>query len=455
MTRIPARCPSPAFSTAFLLVALSVAAAPSLRAQSPARPATLGDPEPRLRLGAVFAELRDRNPKAAAARSLAEAAAARVPGAGLWPDPQVQLGFMNYRVPALRPMEPLGMVQVQVMQMVPLGDKGSLSTRVARHQATAERERAVEVARELRMRAAAAFYDLVAAEQGLAIANESRRLVQDVFRISQAMYAVGEGNQADALRAQVEVARMGEEIDRMLAMREGAAARLAALLDRDDGLVTASPILPAFPDSVPAIDSLVRLATRDRPMIRAGEADLAAADAMALKARRELVPDLVVGVQYGQQRGEMGTERMASLMLGASLPVFASRRQHPWRTEAGAMRAMSAADLAWMRAETRGRIGEVVSMLHRARRLAGLYRTTVLPQAEAAVTSAMAAYRVGRVDFMTVLDNRMTVNRYRQELATLVSEEGLAWAELEMLVGRELLDPWSEALPRRGGNDND
>jgi cobalt-zinc-cadmium efflux system outer membrane protein len=141
---------------------------------------------------------------------------------------------------------------------------------------------------------------------------------------------------------------------------------------------------------------------------------------------------------------------MGSLMLGASIPVFAGRRQLKWRDEADAMRAMSVADLAYMKAETRGRIGEVIAMLNRARRLADLYTATVLPQAEAAVTSAVSAYRVGRVDFMTVLDNRMTVNRYRQELVTLRAEEGQAWAELEMLAGRELFDPWSVEKPTSG-----
>ncbi len=41
---------------------------------------------------------------------------------------------------------------------------------------------------------------------------------------------------------------------------------------------------------------------------------------------------------------------------------------------------------------------------------------------------------------MTVLDDRMTINRYRMELVALQAEEGKAWAELEMLSGRELLD---------------
>jgi outer membrane protein TolC len=65
----------------------------------------------------------------------------------------------------------------------------------------------------------------------------------------------------------------------------------------------------------------------------------------------------------------------------------------------------------------------------------------VLPQAEATVVSALAAYRGGSVDFATLLDDRMTVNNYQQELYVLEADQGKAWAELEMLVGRELFDP--------------
>ena len=62
------------------------------------------------------------------------------------------------------------------------------------------------------------------------------------------------------------------------------------------------------------------------------------------------------------------------------------------------------------------------------------------------MASAMSAYRVGTVDFMTLLDSRMTVNTYRQELSVLEADEGKAWAELEMLTGRELIDSHSTAL---------
>ena len=95
------------------------------------------------------------------------------------------------------------------------------------------------------------------------------------------------------------------------------------------------------------------------------------------------------------------------------------------------------------------------SNLERARNLAALYTSTIIPQAEAAIASALAAYRVGNVDFMTLLDGRMTLNKYKQELSGLEAEQGKAWAELEMLLGRSLLNLTATAGATNLGGTSD
>ena len=407
-----------------------------------ARPAA--DSSAGVRLGDVYREVTNANPRISAARSLARAALARVPGATRPPDPQLQLGWMNYSLPSLAPMPTTGMTQLQLMQMLPLGGKLALAGRAADAQASASTERANDVVWELRSQTAMAFYDLYSTDRSLRVARETLHLLGDIEKTAESMYRVGEGRQADVLRAQVEIAKMAEDTLRMQAMRESMVARLNALLDRAPETAIASPSLPAFPDSTPDRASLDAVAAGGRPMIRAGLDDVRAAEASEKLARKEIWPDLQVGVQFAQRGatdGMGGTERMGSLMFGASLPVFARDRQLRMREEAGAMKQMAEADVAGMRADTRGKIGEAYANLVRARNLSQLYRTTVLPQAEATVASAMSAYRVGGVDFMTLLDDQMTVNTYRQELYALDADQGKAWAELEMLTGRELFDP--------------
>lgn len=85
--------------------------------------------------------------------------------------------------------------------------------------------------------------------------------------------------------------------------------------------------------------------------------------------------------------------------------------------------------------ETHARLGELRARVERARILSDLYRTSILPQAEASVESALSAYQVGEVDYMTLLTNQMTVNRFRIERIRLAAEYGEAMAEIEALTG--------------------
>lgn len=402
------------------------------------------------RLGALYEAAARVNPRIVAASALADAAAARVPGMSRPPDPRVQLGLMNRSLPGLGPMDPLGMTQLQVMQMFPTAGKLGLAATAAGARANSARARAADLRWEVRAAVAAAFYDVYRTERAITIAVETRTLMQDIAQTSEAMYRVGESSQADVLKARVEVARMTEEILAMQAMRLVALARLGGLLDQRMDSATAPAVLPQFPSTLPAPDSLMDLAADARPMVRAGIEDLRAAEADDRRAWREIWPDVEVGMQYGQRGSPTGVERMASLMFGASVPVFARDRQLRMRDESAAMRAMAAADLAATRAETRARVGEAYAGWQRARNLQALYRTTVLPQSRAAVTSALAAYRVGRVNLMTLLDNQAIVNRYEQELAALEASEGMALADLEMLLGRELLDS-NTGVPAPGG----
>ncbi len=422
------------------LHAQSVPPAPSLVGTSLATAARSDSSAEDITLAELYARLARHSPRIAAARSLADAARARIPGARRPPDPQLQFGLMNYRLPALAPMDPIGMRQLQLMQMLPIAGKLSLSGRVADAQAVAAGARAQDVRWEQRARVAMAFFDLYQADRAVGVARETRQLLADIATTAQTMYAVGDGRQADVLRARVEIARMNEEIVRMETMRSAMTSRLRGLLDEPPDTTPMVPAPPQPPPDIPSLASLVAEAEANRPMVRAGEADLRAATAAERLARREIWPDLQLGVQYGQRGGPMGTERMGSLMIGASLPVFARDRQLQMRVEASAMRAMARSDLVAMRAETRARVAELYADIMRARALQALYRTTVLPQAQAAVTSSLASYRVGTVNLMTLLDNQMTVNRYRQELFVLESEQGKALAELEMLIGRELID---------------
>lgn len=421
------------------LLASALMTAPVAGQEVPARLA--GVPGP-LTIGALYRAVDSVNPANRAAQASALAAAARVPGTKRLPDPWIQVATMNRELPGFALQQPLGMNQVQLTQMLPIPGTGKLGLagQVAQSRADAELAQVSESLWEQRNRAAMAFYGLYRAEATLGAMAELLQLLEGVSRTVTGMYAAGEAKQSDVLRAQLEIGRMTAQIEDMTTMRRRMAARLNAVLDRPANAPTGVPELPAFPDSLPSPDSLTALALESRGMIRAGVDQLRAATAAEQLARRELWPDLEIGVIYGQQPMQGGgTDRMLSLMLGASLPIWAGSRQLKMRDETVAMRQMAQADLDAMRAEARGRVAEVVAELERARQLYALYRHTLLPQTEATVASARAGYQAGSVDFMTYLDALMTANGYRTEIPRLAAAQGQSLAELEMLTGHPLL----------------
>lgn len=401
--------------------------------------ATAQSSPPPLRLHEVYAEVEGRNAMIQAASATADAARQRQRAAATLPDPQLQLGVMNASLPGLETNMPSSMApSIQLMQMVPTAGKLALSGRIARQETSMTEAAADEVRWEMRARAAMAFYEIYQADRQLAVMRETFGLLRTFEQVARSMYGAGVGRQSDVLRAGVEVARMEAEIRRMEAMRSGAAARLNAVMNRPGSSPVGAAELPALPSQLPSLDTLIQWSDGTRPMLARGRTAIEQARTRRQLAGREIWPDLQVGLQYGQRPAEMGTERMGSLMVGFSIPVFAGRRQYAMRRETEAMTRMAEAELTDMRAQVSAEIAELMAGLDRDRTLVRLYRTDVLPQAEANVQSALASYRAGGVDFMTLIDAQMTANQYRQELSRLVADYGTLLAELEMTVGRPL-----------------
>jgi len=150
-------------------------------------------------------------------------------------------------------------------------------------------------------------------------------------------------------------------------------------------------------------------------------------------ANRERYPDLMLGVAWNQRPAH---DDMASLMLGVRLPVRPGSRQQPRLREMEAMAAEADAAALDLANGTWADLVEARAAVERARALGGLYATAILPQANAAVEAALSAYRVGEVDYSTLIESQMTVNRYEIALVRITAEYHQAMARIDALLGR-------------------
>lgn len=385
-----------------------------------------------VRVADLVAIARTLNPMLAAARLGADAAAERVTSAGALPDPELTLGLMNRPVRGFGTEEPMTMNQVELSQRIPWPGKRGLARDQARFLATAEALAAQESEVSLISRVKALYFEIAAEDRTITISEATRELLRSFFQVSQARYATGETPQQDVLRAQVAVAQMTEEVTALAQSRIALVARLNALLGRRAAVPVGALDLPLIVVEVASVDSLMSLASRRRPALQAARERVSGAAVGYQAARRERYPDLMLSIAYGQRPQY---DDMATLMIGVSLPVRTGSRQNPIQRERQAELAMTRVEAEDLANETFAALTEVRAEAERARSLALLYRTAILPQAHAAVNAALSAYRVGQVDYMTLVESQMTVNRYEIALVRLTAQHHQAVATIDALTG--------------------
>ncbi|MDX2207747.1 MAG: TolC family protein [Gemmatimonadales bacterium] len=391
-----------------------------------------------LRLADALQMVRSANPLLAAARLEADAAAERIRPAGALPDPELSFGLIDRPIGNFNADERMTMNEVKLSQRFPWPGKRGLAREEATLRATAEEFMASETAVTLVSRTKERYYELAVLDRTLAVLERSRDLMRNWVEVAQALYAVGERPQQDLFQGQVAVARLSEEMIVIQQARVTGAARLNALLGRS-ATTTIGPLdLPAISEELPTVDSLLVIAMARRPALRAAVVQQQAAAAGVRRAAREFYPDVTIGVSYGQRQN---FDDMASLMVGINLPVRTGSRQQPLRREMEALELRAAALAHDLQNNTAAELAEQRAAAEQARALHRLYATAILPQAEAAVAAAVSAYRVGQVDFLTLIDNQMTVNRYQIELLRISARFHQAVAGLDALLGSEGVTP--------------
>jgi outer membrane protein TolC len=156
-------------------------------------------------------------------------------------------------------------------------------------------------------------------------------------------------------------------------------------------------------------------------------------------ARREFYPDFNVSLEYMQREpvgGEEGFD-MYSLGVTFNLPVYQHHR-HEMLAEADSSVRMASAELDAARNGIDSGIADLLAQIERRRQLVLLYRTGIIPQAEQSLESAIIGYRVNKVDFLTLLDSRVTLFNYEREYYESLADYQMKLAQLEALVGKEL-----------------
>lgn len=411
---------------AFLLLCVSLPATP------PATAAIIDD---------LVAEALAANPelKAAQARWLMFTHQARQ--AGTLDDPMIMLGIDSglVRDPLTFDRDMSTARVVGISQMVPFFGKRALARQAANHEAEAARWEVAERGLELTAMVKEAWFRLYFTDRSLEVVERSVATLDDLLHFSEASYAAGQGRQADVLRAQVERSKMEEMRLVLQQQRRALEATLNSLRYRPPAaeLPREAEVSLTAVSLDPTV--LEQLAGEHRPLLRTLAARIDKAGAQRALADREFYPDVTLSFEYMQREAVMEDPGydMYNASVSFNLPLQRERR-HAMVAESEAARRMAEEELNLARTTIRLMIAELVAQLERDRRMAGLYRDGILPQAGAALEAALAAYRAGKGEFMQVLDSRLALFNLERDYYKAVAEHQMELARLEATVGTPL-----------------
>ena len=378
---------------------------------------------------------REANPEILAARKRWEAAKEKIPQARSLPDPMAMFVAMKEHLQTRAgPMEE----KYAISQKFPFFGKRGLMGEMASGEAVMAHENYRAKALEVFSHVTRAYYELFYVDRSIGVSEELADQLRHFARVAERKFAVGGQSQTSVFRAQVELAKVLNDLISLQQERRSALARVNALLNR----TPKTPVRPDGPtDFAFPFDSeeLAKKAFEHRPEIRAARAMVEKSEAATALAQRQFFPDLTVGYELskigaGTTATPFDGEDAEAYTFQFNVPLWFNRTVPGVREAKANLAAGEALLTNWMN-RTAYDVEDWAVKADTASRLVKLYRDTVLPQAGQALKSAQNGYEADRVMFLDLLDSVRMLLRFELEHVRHQANFAQAKAELERVLG--------------------
>lgn len=393
-----------------------------------------------LELHSVLLYALDHSPRIEAARYRLGAAEAREQASGWLPDPQFQWthGFEETET-RNGPIDDV----FSLTQTFPYWGKLAGEHDMATERASAGREELLAVELEVLRDVQRSYFGIYRTEREILINEETTEIFERFVRVAQQKVAAGRGGQPDILLAEIELFRLENEkidLDQRLMTEK---ALLNTLLDRKPGAHLPSPSL-SDAEYQTEVDGLISWMLENLPDLRRHRHVVEENRARLRVARLRYVPDVTVGVSYGDVGRssapagaiDSGSDVITG-MVGINLPLWIPKYSAEARA---ASRALHAARSELRDAELLAvyRVMEMHVRVETALRQVNLLEDVIVPKAEQTVTVLETAYEGGTLDFLKLLDAERALERFELELEQARVEFEQRLADLERAVGKPL-----------------
>jgi len=350
--------------------------------------------------------------------------------------PETQLSVQQFSVGSPRPFagysnSDFAYIGFGASQDIPYPGKRRLHARVAEHESDSMEAQTDSVRRTVVGNLKMVYFQLAYIQQTLGVLQRSDELLNQVQEASESRYRVGQGNQQDVLKAQLQHTKILQEIAHHHQEEGLLEAQIKRLLGRPQEsaqIVAETLTVRALPYSAA---ELLQKAREQNPDVHSKQASIQRQDTQVELAHKNFRPDF--NVQYAYQHTDGDTRDYYMATFGIRLPNRGRQKAELAEAEQNQERARKELD-----AESQRVLSEVQQQYVRAKtseeRLK-IYSDGLVPQSETTFRSALTAYQSNRQDFESLLSGFLDVLNLDLEYRRELVEHESALAELERLTG--------------------
>jgi outer membrane protein, heavy metal efflux system len=397
-------------------------------------------------LQALVAEALQANAEIKQMRGLFAASKETIRPAGALEDPEI--GFTMKDIPTdtwRLNQDAMTQKMLELSQKFPFPGKRRLRSEVAAEQANSDEYAYKDKANEVRAKVVIAYWGLSLAQTNYDLTKKNKQFWEQLVKVTETRYGVGQGMQADVLQAQVELGNYLDRLFQWTQKQESYRADLNALRSKPPQTPVSRP-QPLKPRPfILTLDALLAQA-EVRPQLQALKYLITKQEKAVDLARKEYFPDARITLGYGfkETLASPVNQKQADMFTGSvmfTVPIWRGSKIEPKIREEQAKQG--AAKDAYQSASNQ--LGAAIKDRHaRLQRLASqisLFDQGIIPQARQAVGAALASYQVGALPFNQLYQNQISVYNAEMQLEEYLKDFEESWAELEWLVGQELPRP--------------
>jgi len=388
-------------------------------------------------LATLISEARSSNTQLSAADHAWKAATHVAQQVTTLPDPQFTV--QSFSVGSPKPFagfsnSDFAYIGLGASQELPYAGKLRLKGEVANREADMQQTQADLLRSSITDQVKVLYLRLAYLDATLSILGRNDAVLKPLIETGLSRYSLGQGSQADVLKAQIEHTKILREVTMHHQEMGQLQAVLKELLHRSQ---TSPDIIPEPLSLTPlqrTAEELQNLVLAHNPAVSVDTAGVHKQDAQLKSAQREGKPDFNVGYMFQQTGG--GYRDYYMLTLSMRLP----RRK---RVEAGVAEAAESLEQSKQEldSQVQQQLAEVQKQYVAVTNTAELlteYQDGLLPQAQAAFRAEQTTYQSGKQAFAPVLSSQLDVLTFEHDYQQALLDHETALARLETLTGAQL-----------------